>query len=83
MGSLLSDLMINIELFPLYKGGWVGRAMVLGSFPCLGVLLLWHIHVLGQGPAVLAAGKGWVGFFVCVFSSRLSYFSFSKALYLG
>ena len=33
--------------------------MVLGSFPCRGVLLLWHI--VGQGPAVLAAGAvGWL-----------------------
>ena len=36
--------------------GWLGRAMVLGSFQCRGVLLLWHI--VGQGPAVLAAGAG-------------------------
>ena len=33
---------------------WVGQAMVLGSFQCRGVLLLWHI--VGQGPAVLTAG---------------------------
>ena len=36
--------------------------MVLGSFQCRGVLLLLHIVV--QGPAVLAAGAGRVG---CIF----------------
>ena len=35
--------------------GWLG-AMVLGSFQCRGVLLLWHM--VGQGPAVLAGGVG-------------------------
>ena len=40
--------------------GWLGRAMVLGSFQCRGVILLWHM--VGQGPAVLAAGAGWVGY---------------------
>ena len=50
--------------------GWLGRAMVLGSFQCRGVLLLWHM--VGQGPAVLAAGAGRVGyvfffFFFCLF----------------
>ena len=40
--------------------GWLGRAMVLGSFQCRGVLLLWHM--VGQGPAVLAAGAGRVGY---------------------
>ena len=55
--------------FPL-KFGWLGRAMVLGSFQCRGVLLLWHI--VGQGPAVLAAGAGLVG----RFSSHLTYIPF-------
>ena len=41
--------------------GWLGRAMVLGSFQCRGVLLL--RHMVGQGPAVLAADAGRVGFF--------------------
>ena len=40
--------------------GWLGRAMVLGSFQCWGVLLLWQM--VGQGPAVLAAGAGLVGY---------------------
>ena len=35
--------------------------MVLGSFQCRDVLLLWHI--VGQGPAVLRAGAGRVGLF--------------------
>ena len=47
------------------------RAMVLGSFQCRGVLLLWHM--VGQGPAVLSAGVGQVG---CLFSSRLSHLPF-------
>ena len=34
--------------------------MVLGSFQCRGVLLL--LHLVGQGPAVLAAGAGRVGY---------------------
>ena len=34
--------------------------MVLGSFQCRGVLLL--LHKVRQGPAVLAAGAGWVAF---------------------
>ena len=41
---------------------WLGRAMVLGSFQCRGILLLWHM--VGQGPALLAAGAGRVG---CIF----------------
>ena len=40
-------------------GGWLGRAMVLGSLQCRGVLLLWRM--VGQGPVVLAAGAGRVG----------------------
>ena len=57
----------------LYCSGWLGRAILLGSFQCQGVLLPWHI--VGQGPAVLAAGAGRVG---CLyfFSSRLSYLPF-------
>ena len=56
--------------------GWLGRAMVLGSFQCRGVLLL--SHMVGQGPAVLAAGAGRVFFFFFFFffSSRLSYLPF-------
>ena len=55
-----------------------GSTMVLGSFQCRGVLLLWHM--VGQGPAVLAAGAERVGcffFFFCLFfiSSILSSFS--------
>ena len=40
-----------------------------------GVLLLWHM--VGQGPAVLAAGAGRVGcFFFVLFSFHLSYLPF-------
>ena len=56
--------------------------MVMGSFQWRGILLLWHM--VGQGPAVLAAGAGRVGCFLCVFlSSRLSYLHFSNASSLG
>ena len=52
--------------------------MVLGSFQCGGVLLL--LHMVEQGPAVLAAGAGWMGCFYVVFfvffSSCLSYLPF-------
>ena len=59
-------------------GGWLGWVMVLGSFQCPGVLLLWHM----VGPAVLAAGAGWVWlFFIFVIWSILS--SFSNASSLG
>ena len=59
----------------------LGRAMVLGSFQCWGILLLWYM--VGQGPAVLAAGAGWVGYFLFYFfiSSVLS--SFSNASSVG
>ena len=45
--------------------GWLGWAMVLDSFQCRGVLLL--LHIVGQGPAVLAAGVGWVGYIIFIF----------------
>ena len=63
--------------------GGFGRAMVLGSFQCRGVLLLWHI--VGQGPAVLAAGAGWVGccFCVCIFHLVYSIFPFLMPHLLG
>ena len=53
---------------------WLGRAMVLGSFQFRGILLLWHM--VGQWPAVLAAGAGWVGCFWGLYSSHLSYLPF-------
>ena len=43
-------------LWYIPRSGWLSLAMVLGSFQCRGVLLLWHM--VGQGPAVLAAGAG-------------------------
>ena len=39
--------------------------MVLSSFQCWGVLLL--LHIVGQGPAVLAAGAGRVGYIFHIF----------------
>ena len=46
--------------------------MVLGSFQYWGVLLL--LHIVGQGPAVLAAGAGRVGFIFFIFHlSSISY----------
>ena len=69
--------MLNSKL----KRGWLGRAMVLGSFKRRGVLQLWHM--VGQGPAVLAAGAGRVGYFYFFFSSCLSYLPFSNASSFG
>ena len=63
--------------------GWLGWAMVLGSFQCRGVLLL--LHIVGQGPGVLAAGAGRVGyiFFLYFSSSSISnVLSFGRRLTL-
>ena len=49
----------------LQHSGWLGWAMVLGSFQCWGVLLL--LHIVGQGPAVFATGAGWVGYLFYIF----------------
>ena len=49
----------GLGIGPLLK---MGRAIVLGSFQCRGVLLL--RHMVGQGPAVLAAGAGRVGCYI-------------------
>ena len=49
----------------LFSAGWLGCAMLLGSFHCWGILLL--LHIVGQGPAVLAAGAGWVGYSFYIF----------------
>ena len=64
----------------VHCSGWLGRA-VLGSFQCRDVLLLWHM--VGQGPAVLAAGAGWVGCFFFFFLSRLSYLPYLMPHLLG
>ena len=71
--------------------GWVGRWCCVTSSP--GVLLFWHM--VGQAPAVLAAGAGRVFFFCCFFflffcfffvlfcfsiSSILSSFSYTSSL---
>ena len=53
--------------------------MVLGSFQCRGVLLL--LHIVGQGPAVLAAGAGQVGYiFFFHLSSISNVLSFGRRL---
>ena len=52
-----------LEFFNWWYDFWC--MLVLGSFQCRGVLLLWHM--VGQGPAVLAAGAGWVGCFFFFF----------------
>ena len=66
-------------LHSYFEGGWLGRAMVLGSFQCQGVLLL--RHMVGQGPAVLAASAGRVGcFFFFLILSVLSFFSNASSL---
>ena len=63
----------------IFFRGWLGRAMVLGSFQCRCDLLLWHI--VEQGPSVLAAGAGWVGccFSVCFFHLISTDISFPTA----
>ena len=53
----------------------LGRAMVLGSLQCLGVLLFWVI--VRQGLAALAAGAEWEGWLHFFLSSILSFFFFS------
>ena len=66
--------------------GWLGWAMVLGIFQCRGVLLL--LHTAGQGPTVLAAGAGRVGyiyiyiffFFFFYLSSTSNVLSFGRRL---
>ena len=62
--------------------GWLGWAMVLGSFQCRGALLL--LHIAGQGPAVLAAGAGRVGYIFYIFhlSSISNVLSFGSWLNL-
>ena len=54
--------------------------MVLGSFKCRGVLLL--LHIVGQEPAVLAAGAGRVGYILYFFhlSSISNVLSFGRWL---
>ena len=80
----LSTIVQTFELDWLLnlRSGWLGQAMVLGSFQCRGVLLLWHM--VGQGPAVLSAGAGWVGFFcVCFFFILSILSSFSNVSSVG
>ena len=50
----------NILKLVLRKAVLAGIHTVLGSFQCRGVLLL--LHIVGQGPAVLVAGAGRVGY---------------------
>ena len=59
---------------------WLGWAMVLGSFQRWGVLLL--LHIVGQGPAMLAAGARRVGYRFCIFhlSSICNVMSFGRRL---
>ena len=45
--------------------------MVLGSFQCWGDLLL--LHIVGQGPAVFAAGAGQEGYIFFLFFICLSF----------
>ena len=54
--------------------------IVLGGFQCRGVLLL--LHIVGQGPAVLANGAGQVGYFFYIFhlSSLSNVLSFGRWL---
>ena len=55
--------------------------MVLGSFQCRGILLL--LHIVRQGPVVLAAGAGRVGyifFYIFHLSSLSNVLSFGRRL---
>ena len=70
--------MSHMTLSVMNRLNQVGSGDGLGSFQCRGVLLLWHM--VGQGPAVLATGAGWVG---CIFSSRLSFLPFLMSHLLG
>ena len=71
-------VILTIKILP--KTGWLGLAMVLGSFHCRGVLLL--LHIVGQGPAVLAAGAGRVGYISYIFnlSSLSNVLAFGRRL---
>ena len=51
--------------------------MVLGSFQYRGVLLL--LHIIGEGPVVIAAGAGHVGYVFYIFHL----FSLSNVLSFG
>ena len=80
---LVHYLQFNSTLKSVQLSGWLGQAMVLGSFQCRGVLLL--RHMVRHGPAVLAAGAGWVGyvFYLFFIKSRLSYLPFPMPHLLG
>ena len=70
-----------IQLLHMLRPGWLGWAMMLGSFQCPDVLLL--LHIVGQGPAVLAADAGRVGYiFFLIFhlSSISNVLSFGRRL---
>ena len=54
--------------------------MVLGSFQCGAS---YYFGMVGQGPAVLAAGTGWVGYVLSFYESRLSYLPFLIPHLLG
>ena len=54
------------------KTVWLGLAMVLGSFQCRDILLL--LHIVAQGPAVLAAGAGRVGYIFFLYFSSIFHF---------
>ena len=60
----------------------LGQAMVLGSFQCQGVLLLWHM--VGQGACYACSKCGTGGLFLYIyFSTRLSYLPFLMLHLLG
>ena len=65
----IHHLRVSLRMVTENWRGWLGRTMVLGNFHCRGVLLLWHM--VGQGPAVLAAGVGCVGCFYIYFFFHL------------
>ena len=54
-------LYLSLQVFASLSliGRWSGRAMMLGNFKCLCILIIWII--VGQGLTVLAVFAGGVG----------------------
>ena len=77
---LIMHLFVNLVYATIYPSGWLGWTMVLRSFQFQGILLF--LHIVGQGPAVLAAGAGWVDyiFFIFHLSSISNVLSFERWL---
>ena len=75
--SFRASSLSTIGWSPLNLHRWLGWTMVLDSFQCRGILLL--LHIVWQGPAVLAAGAGRVGY-IFNLSSISNVLSFGRRL---